>query len=777
MRKLYLFFIFLLTTCFANAQWTRVALNYQHTKRPEFFIPLSMHFSDTANGFLLTSNALMQLKTNYWQPVNTGDPLAFSYTNVFTVDSINTFLCGWDGKVSKFNGDTLAVLFTLNESEVVNPLLNTIFMFDSTHGWAAGEGGTLIQIDGNNHTVINMPSTYSFSDIYFNTPGHGWMIGMDLEHVEDGGLLFECIDGTWSLYSTISGQAYDIEFSSPENGFITAQQDIYRYHSPTNEWLPENIAGYYRQYHLSMLNDNYGMSVSDNNQNMVYQDGEWMPGPAASVADLISIKTIANGTAWAISQIGNNNPQDLNDGKIQMLQNDQWATHSLKYLDTVSSLPLDVAITSITGVDKKNIWVDGQYLNLPADKDWPDSTPSLTSDTFCTALKMFSTNSGFGLNGDLLEWTGQHWINKNLDPFPNPDTSIANECMYVFDDSSGFICRQLFAWSSGEIKNVIASYDYQSNSLTTAAVLGTRYPYAIHFSDKQNGWIAGDSGLLVKYINGNWETLTGITNKRLNSIFTIDSLNAWAVGDEGTLLKYDGREWEQEGLPTQVNLHHIYFTDSAHGWLVGDSGFLFRYNGIEWTQDSTGVTNTLYSIFMVDSAYGFVGGDNGTILQFVKQPPPAPPVRKFCEFGDTYFSFTTGGSGYSYQWQIDSANGFENLMDDVIFSGTTTDTLQLKEVPPAFYGYKFRCIASFEGVDTTSNIEVLKFVNSWTGESSTAWEDPGNWSCGSLPGANTDVLINGGEIILNSQTSIRSLTVSPAVNITISEGAVLNILK
>jgi photosystem II stability/assembly factor-like uncharacterized protein len=776
-QKLYLCFVFLFTTCFANAQWKKVALNYQHTKRPEFFIPLSMHFSDTANGFLLTSSTLMQLKTNYWQPVNTGDPAAFSYTNVFTVDSINTFLCGWDGKVSKFNGDTLAILFTLNESEITNPLLNTIFMIDSTHGWAAGEGGTLIQIDGGSHTVINMPASYSFSDIYFNTPNHGWMIGMDQEHVEDGGLLFECVDGTWSVYSTTSGQAYDIEFSSPENGFITTQQDIYRYNSITNEWLPENISGYYRQYHLSMLNDNYGISVSDNNQNMVYQDGVWSPGPAASVADLVNIKTTAPGKAWALSQIGNNNSQDLNDGKIQLLENNEWASLSLKYLDTVSILPLDVAVTSINGFDKKNIWFDGQYFNLPADKDWPDSTPSLISDTFCTALKIFSTNFGLALNGDLLEWTGQRWINKNIDPFINPDTSVANICMHVFDDTTGFICRQLFVWSSSEIKNVIARYDYQTNSLTTSVVLGSRYPYAIHFSDKQNGWCAGDSGLLVKYANGNWETMPDITNKRLNSVFTVDPLNAWAVGDEGTLLKYNGTEWEEEELPTEQNLHGIYFVNCNNGWLVGDSGLIFRYNGTEWTQDTTGVTNALYSIFMVDSAYGFVGGDTGTILQFVKQSPPPPAVRKFCEFGDTYFSFYADGSSYSYKWQIDSTNGFENLIEDAIFSGTTTDTLKLTAVPPTFYGYKFRCIASFEGVDTSSNVEELKFINRWTGDVSTAWEDSGNWSCGSLPGENTDVIITSGEIILNSQTSIRSLTVLPGVNITIAEGAALNIRK
>ncbi|MEO5892814.1 MAG: M12 family metallo-peptidase [Ferruginibacter sp.] len=46
--------------------------------------------------------------------------------------------------------------------------------------------------------------------------------------------------------------------------------------------------------------------------------------------------------------------------------------------------------------------------------------------------------------------------------------------------------------------------------------------------------------------------------------------------------------------------------------------------------------------------------------------------------------------------------------------------------------------------------------NMWTGSVSTAWENTGNWSCGSLPDANTDVLINAGLTnypVINSTTA------------------------
>ncbi|MES2848750.1 MAG: hypothetical protein V4685_06815 [Bacteroidota bacterium] len=779
MRKFLFLSCFISTALSLQAQWKPVALNYNHLKRPDYFIPTAMHFSDTSNGFLLTTAGLMQLKENLWRPANiiVNDSLPFTYTNVFTVNPRNTFLCGYDGKVSLFNGDTISILFKVDESETVNITLNTIFMLDSTNGWAAGENGTVVKIEGSNHIMQNLLPMYSFRDMYFDTPEHGWMIGYIPEHIEDGGVIFEFKDGFWDVHSALPGQLFDIEFSSPGNGFITGEHDIYRFVSEANEWQSENIEDYYPQLHLSMLDDNYGISVSDNNTNFVYENGIWFHGPPAAVADLQSVKTIDYNRAWAMSQIGNNNPSDLNDGKVQRLQDNVWEGFSLKYLDSVFIQPTDFAITSINSIDEENIWFNGQYVGLTSYKNWPDSAPVLNSDTFYIALKMFSQDFGLGFDGNLLEWNGEYWINKNIDPVMNPDTSIANVCMHVFNDTSGYLCRQYFTWSSGEIRNVVAKYDYQTNSLAPAVTLGTKSAFDIHFADTENGWIVGDSGLTVRYADNNWQTLPAITNKRLTAVFSVDAATAWAVGDEGVLLKYDGAAWVQYSLATEQNLRSIFFTSSNDGWITGDSGLIFRYNGTDWVRDSSGNTNTLYTIHMFDSTYGFAGGDNGLVLQYIKPLPPVVPEKKFCEFGDSYFVYQPGGDSYVYQWQVDAGNGFENIADDIVFSGTNNDTLWLTAMPPELYGYKLRCIASFEGVDSVSNIEELKFINRWTGAISTAWEDPGNWSCGSLPGENTDVVILSGEIIINTDENIRSLSLSPGVNITLAEGAALNILK
>lgn len=73
-------------------------------------------------------------------------------------------------------------------------------------------------------------------------------------------------------------------------------------------------------------------------------------------------------------------------------------------------------------------------------------------------------------------------------------------------------------------------------------------------------------------------------------------------------------------------------------------------------------------------------------------------------------SFTARASGFpAYQWQAstDGIAPFANLANGGIFSGVTTDTLQLTNVPIEFSGYVFRCVATNTGGTATSNTATL----------------------------------------------------------------------
>jgi carbohydrate binding protein with CBM6 domain/pectate lyase-like protein/putative Ig domain-containing protein len=135
--------------------------------------------------------------------------------------------------------------------------------------------------------------------------------------------------------------------------------------------------------------------------------------------------------------------------------------------------------------------------------------------------------------------------------------------------------------------------------------------------------------------------------------------------------------------------------------------------------------------------------------------------------------------GDTYQWQVNSGSGFVNIGDDSTYLGTTTEELVLFTASSAKYGYQYRCAVTNGGTTTYSAVETLQMGDVWTGATSTAWEDPTNWSCGNVPDANTDVIFNSSSAVavINSNVTIRTLRVYPGVHITLNSNDHLTILK
>ena len=140
----------------------------------------------------------------------------------------------------------------------------------------------------------------------------------------------------------------------------------------------------------------------------------------------------------------------------------------------------------------------------------------------------------------------------------------------------------------------------------------------------------------------------------------------------------------------------------------------------------------------------------------------------------TLSSNITGGT---YQWQVDNGSGFTNISDGGPYSGTNTASLTINNAPQSLYGHQFRAVVNG---GTFSQTYTLKFNISWEGTVSTAWENAANWSCGVLPDANTDVIINAGKPNypqLNSNATIRSLKLNSGASGTVKSGFTLTILK
>ena len=143
--------------------------------------------------------------------------------------------------------------------------------------------------------------------------------------------------------------------------------------------------------------------------------------------------------------------------------------------------------------------------------------------------------------------------------------------------------------------------------------------------------------------------------------------------------------------------------------------------------------------------------------------------NQLCAGGNTVFALNIAGA--IYQWQADTGSGFADIADNSNYTGTKTPNLHLNNLPSSWYGYQYRCMV--DGV--ASNAVSLRFSTTWNGLADNTWENPANWSCGAVPDANTDVFINSGTVILNSNAMIRSINLSSGVNFTVNPGFIFTI--
>jgi hypothetical protein len=151
-----------------------------------------------------------------------------------------------------------------------------------------------------------------------------------------------------------------------------------------------------------------------------------------------------------------------------------------------------------------------------------------------------------------------------------------------------------------------------------------------------------------------------------------------------------------------------------------------------------------------------------------------------CSGSTAFFHAGTVAANNTYLWQVDAGGGFVNIINDAIYSGVTTNTLQLTNPPSLWYGYKYRCLINGVSGQTYSNEETLKFIATWVGAISTAWENPANWGCNKVPDEYTDVFVNGGtpfKPMVSSNTSVRTLTLASYTNLSITTGYTFTIVK
>jgi hypothetical protein len=107
----------------------------------------------------------------------------------------------------------------------------------------------------------------------------------------------------------------------------------------------------------------------------------------------------------------------------------------------------------------------------------------------------------------------------------------------------------------------------------------------VFFANRMVGWLAGDSGMMYKTLDGGaiWATQAGGTGVTLRAIHFLNADTGWMVGDSGTVLKTvnGGSFWNKIPTGTAENLTAVFFANSRTGWALGENGTVFKTVGAD----------------------------------------------------------------------------------------------------------------------------------------------------------------------------------------------------
>lgn len=139
-------------------------------------------------------------------------------------------------------------------------------------------------------------------------------------------------------------------------------------------------------------------------------------------------------------------------------------------------------------------------------------------------------------------------------------------------------------------------------------------------------------GLLLTLISGsyaqnNWIALDTPTNKNLNKICFINNQTGWVAGDSGLIMKTNdgGGDWILQQTNIDNNIEEIFMRNADYGWALGiqlPTSDRADYGTVILSTSNGGLTwnNYLYpdeyflAIFFLDSLNGWMGGEYGKLM-------------------------------------------------------------------------------------------------------------------------------------------------------------------
>ena len=138
---------------------------------------------------------------------------------------------------------------------------------------------------------------------------------------------------------------------------------------------------------------------------------------------------------------------------------------------------------------------------------------------------------------------------------------------------------------------------------------------------------------------------------------------------------------------------------------------------IGWT--GTSITNSILATAngtggeITVTANNSCGSSTPQTLSITTNPSPiinTQPTNTQVNIGNQAI-FTTSATAGTYQWQVDSGSGFQNIINGGQFNGATTNTLTVSNTTMANNTNQYRCVVTSNSCSATSTLATLTVIN------------------------------------------------------------------
>lgn len=132
---------------------------------------------------------------------------------------------------------------------------------------------------------------------------------------------------------------------------------------------------------------------------------------------------------------------------------------------------------------------------------------------------------------------------------------------------------------------------------------------AIWAASATDVFAVGDSGTILRRVNGTWTAMTSGTTVDLRGVYGTSSSDVWAGGLGGALVHFDGTAWSTVSGPTS-DINAVYASSPTDAWFAG-STVVQHWTGSQFI--SSNFQGPLLAISGTSSSDVYVSGETATV--------------------------------------------------------------------------------------------------------------------------------------------------------------------